>query len=72
MNSLKKALASLASQIKKPDVTLPSIEIPHKITDDNQSINNGVINEEFHNRMRSEIESPAKRKRGRPKSKRED
>lgn len=66
------ALASLASQIKTTDVRLPASEPPHKIRDDNQSIKNGVINEEFDYRMRSEGEPPEKRKRGRPRTKRKD
>lgn len=72
MNGLKKVLLSLTSQIKKTDARLPIMETPHTIRDDDQSIRNGVINEEFDYRMRSEIESPIKRKRGRPKSKREN
>jgi hypothetical protein len=72
MSALKIALASLASQIKTTGVRLPAIEPPHKIRDDNQSIKDGVINEEFDNRMRSEGEPPIKRKRGRPRTKRQD
>lgn len=66
------ALASLTSQIKSVDVRLPASEPPHKIRDDNQSIKNGVINEKLDYRMRSEGEPPIKRKRGRPRTKRED
>lgn len=64
--------AILTSQIKKTDVRLPASEPPHTIRDDNQSIKNGVINEECDIRMRSEGEPPIKRKRGRPRTKRQD
>ena len=43
----------MTSQIKSSDVTLATIEKPHKIRDDNQSIHNGVINEEFNANLRS-------------------
>ena len=67
MNQLKKALAYLTSQIKKPQVILPTVEKPHKIQDDNQSIHNGVINEQkTESDLRSTTEPQAKRKRGRP------
>ena len=72
MNGLKKVLLAMSSQIKKADVRLPIMETPHTIRDDNQSIRNGVINEESYNRMRSAIESPVKRKRGRPRANRQD
>jgi hypothetical protein len=45
MNNLNKILDKLSSQIRKTNVKLPKIVKPHKITDDNQSINNGVIHE---------------------------
>ena len=67
MNLLKKALAHLTSQIKKPQVILPAIVQPHKIKDDNQSIHNGVINEQNSEpSLRSATEPSQKRKRGRP------
>jgi hypothetical protein len=47
MNNLKKLLAIMTSQIKSSDVTLATVAKPHKITDDNQSIHNGVINEKL-------------------------
>ena len=50
---IAKKLAILASQIKTSGVTLGTIEKPHKIRDDNQSIHNGVINEELHANLRS-------------------
>ena len=67
MNQLKKALAYLTSQIKKPRVILPDIDKPHKIQDDNQSIHNGVINEQKSEPdLRSTNPVEGKRKRGRP------
>ena len=67
MNQLKKALAYLTSQIKKPQVILADIDKPHKIQDDNQSINNGVINEKkSQSDLRSTNPVAEKRKRGRP------
>ena len=44
--NIKKMLGRMASQIKKPNVKLRKNTKPHKIQDDNQSVNNGVINEE--------------------------
>jgi hypothetical protein len=67
---MKFAVTLLSSQIKTSNVRLPAIDPPHKIRDDNQSIKNGVINEECDIRMRSEGEPPIKRKRGRPRTKR--
>ena len=49
---MKKILAVLTSQVKQSSVTLPVKEIPHKITDDNQSIHNGVIHEKSYTNMR--------------------
>jgi hypothetical protein len=69
---LKIALTSLALQIKSIDVKCPASEKPHKIRDDNQSIKNGVINEECDVRMRGEGEPQIKRKRGRPRTKWKD
>jgi hypothetical protein len=66
MNNLKKMLAHLTSQVKSDNVTLAVIEKPHKITDDNQSIHNGVINETIKSDLRSQSQPNAKRKRGRP------
>lgn len=63
MNHLKKMLAHLTSQIKLSDVTLATIEKPHKIRDDNQSIHNGVINEEFNANLRSTSPTSGRRKR---------
>jgi hypothetical protein len=63
MNLLKKALTTLASQIRKPDVKLASVESPNKIKDDNQSIHNGVIHEKFDTGLRSEGNTITKRKR---------
>ena len=49
-------MATFASQIKKSNVKLPSkSEKPHKITDDNQSIHNGVIHEKFEPSLRSKV-----------------
>lgn len=49
MLNIHKILDIMASQIKKPDVKLPtkSNTPQNKITDDNQAINLGVINEKF-------------------------
>ena len=61
---MKKAhLLVMASQIRKSDVTLPALSLPHKITDDNQSIQNGVVNEKFDVDLRSESKSKRGRKR---------
>ena len=62
---IAKKLAILASQIKTSGVTLGTIEKPHKIKDDNQSIHNGVINEELHANLRSASPTSDKRKRSR-------
>lgn len=53
----------MASQIRKSGVTLPALSLPHKITDDNQSILNGVVNEKFDVGLRSEVKSKRGRKR---------
>lgn len=66
MNNLKKMLTLLTSQTKSTNVTLATVEKPHKITDDNQSIHNGVINEKLESDLRSQSQPNAKRKRGRP------
>jgi len=71
MNRLKMALAILTSQIKGSDVTLPVIEKPHTIKDDNQSIHNGVVNEKSNADLRGTGETVAVRRRGR-KPKRQD
>ena len=75
MNTLKKFLALMTSQIKKSDVKLPIIDIdkPHKIKDDNQSIHNGVINETIESKtaVRGTSKPSAGRKRS-TKSKRTD
>ena len=68
---IAKKLAILASQIKTSGVTLGTIEKPHKIRDDNQSIHNGVINEEFDANLRSASPTSGWRKRG-TKSNRND
>lgn len=49
MVNIHTILRKMASQIKKPDVKLPtkSNTPQNKITDDNQAINLGVINEKF-------------------------
>ena len=62
---IAKKLAILASQIRTSNVTLGTIEKPHKIRDDNQSIHNGVINEELHANLRSASPTSGWRKRGR-------
>jgi hypothetical protein len=55
MTSENKILDKLASQIRKSNVKLPKSKKPHKITDDNQSINNGVIHERYSVCLRSPI-----------------
>ena len=52
------------SQLKKFGDKLPQNKIPYKITDDNQAINNGVINERPTTNLRSESKP---KKRGRPR-----
>lgn len=61
--ALKKILAVLTSQVKQSSVKLPIVEIPHKITDDNQSINNGVIHEKSNIDVRSASKFSARGKR---------
>jgi len=54
MSFLHKIVDIMTSQIKKSDVTLPKKRVDtHKITDDNQAIHNGVINEESTIHLRS-------------------
>ncbi len=67
MNLLRKALSILTSQIRQSDVKLGASRKPHKITDDNQSLKNGVINEKSTSGLRSKSKSGAKRGR-KPKS----
>jgi hypothetical protein len=51
---MDKMLGQMASQIRKPNVKLAKNTKPHKIKDDNQSVNNGVINEKSSIGMRSQ------------------
>jgi hypothetical protein len=61
---IQKIMATIASQIKKPNVKLPNkSEVPHKIQDDNQSIQHGVIHEKLDADLRSQGELGRKRKR---------
>ena len=54
MSFLHKIVDIMASQIKKSNVTLPKKRVDtHKITDDNQAIHNGVINEKSTVHLRS-------------------
>ena len=55
MNLLNKILDKLSSQVNKANVKLSKINKPHKITDDNQSIHNGVINEKSTSGLRSKV-----------------
>jgi hypothetical protein len=55
MNLLNKILATMTSQIRKPNVKILKSVKPHKIQDDNQSIHNGVIHEKFEPDLRSKI-----------------
>lgn len=51
-------IKTLASQIKKTSVKLPKkTGRPHKIKDNNQSIKNGVVNEESHFDLRGSSKS---------------
>ena len=63
MNGIKKMLVQMTSQIRASGVTLEPVEKPHKIKDDNQSIHNGVINEEFNSYLRSASATVTERKR---------
>ena len=64
MNLLKKMLTALTSQVKQSSVTLPATQnIPHKITDDNQSIHNGVIHEKLDLSLRGAGKTSTKHKR---------
>ena len=52
--TIQDMMETLASQIKKTSVKLPKkTGKPHKIKDNNQSIKNGVVNEESHFDLRS-------------------
>lgn len=59
---MSKILKKMAMQIRKPSVKLPQNTKPHKITDDNQSIHYGVINEKLDADLRSQSEFGRKRK----------
>jgi hypothetical protein len=62
MKILDKILATFASQIRKSNVKLPFKSVkPHKITDDNQSIHNGVINEKLESSLRSKVKRTKQR-----------
>lgn len=55
MDNIQSLLAKISSQIKKSNVKLPNkIFTPHKIKDNNQSISDGVINEESNSNLRSQ------------------
>jgi hypothetical protein len=55
--NIQKLLDKIALQIYKPTVKLPKSNTPHKIKDNNQSVNNGVINEKTNSRLRSQVKS---------------
>ena len=62
MQNNDKIVNTMTLQIKKSSVKLPQKRVtPHKITDDNQSISIGVINEESNTNLRSA--SSARKKR---------
>lgn len=64
MNILTKYLPIISSQIKRSDVKIPAIcADPNKITDDNQSLKNGVINEESDANLRSPGATGTRRRR---------
>ena len=63
MKFIYKMLLTLASQVNKANVKMQNTDKPHKITDDNQSINNGVINEKSTSGMRSPSKTGTKRRR---------
>ena len=55
MNKIQNLLTKISTQIRKSNVKLPNkIQTPHKIKDNNQSISDGVINEESNFNLRSE------------------
>jgi hypothetical protein len=62
MTLLDKLFDLLTSQVNKSNVKLPVEDTPHKITDDNQSIQHGVIHEKLNTNMRSKSKSRAKHK----------
>lgn len=63
-NFIQKIMSTMAFQIKKPNVKLANKSaVPHKITDDNQSIKHGVIHEKLDADLRSQGELGRKRKR---------
>ena len=56
-------LLQLASQVKKSDVTIKKTAPNNKITDDNQSIKDGVINEKRNSSVRSKTKPRSTTKR---------
>lgn len=60
ISSVNKIIGALTSQIRKGSVTIPAEVMPHKITDDNQSIKNGVIHEKLNISVRSQASHPRK------------
>lgn len=64
MSSIEKYMRAMTSQIIKPSVKIPALLMPrNKITDDNQSLKNGVINEESDANLRSPSQTGARRRR---------
>jgi hypothetical protein len=73
MNCIYTALERLCKQIKKNSVKLQKniVVDTHKITDDNQAIKNGVINETDKSDLRS-ASKPRSSSRRKPSTKRKD
>jgi hypothetical protein len=66
MSILDKILGLFARQVRKPDIIIPVVlEQPHIIKDNNQSINNGAVNEKSDAGLRSETKPKRKRVRQR-------
>lgn len=63
MTFANKMIDRMASQIRKSNVKLAAKVKPHKITDDDQSIKDGVIYEKSDAGLRSQSEFDGKRKR---------
>jgi hypothetical protein len=63
MSILDTILGFFAKQVRKSDVVIPAVtlEKPHTIKDNNQSINNGAVNEKSDASLRSETKPRRKR-----------
>jgi hypothetical protein len=62
MSILDTILGFFAKQVRKSEVIVPvTLEKPHTIKDNNQSINNGAVNEKSDAGLRSETKPRRKR-----------